>query len=144
MKKTLIISALLFFATSMLQAQNYTGQNDQKVQVGFTFYGHGTGIKATYDYGLNDNFSIGAGVNFFNTGTYSSGFFIFGRGDYHFAQALNAPDELDLYLGAELGLLGDSDFGIGGHLGARYNFSNTISGFLEVGSNGAIGIAFNL
>jgi len=144
MKNIFIISALLLLTTSTLKAQNFTGKNDQKIQVGFTFYGHGTGLKATYDYGLNDNFSIGAGANFFNTGIYSSGFFIFGRGDYHFAQAVNAPDELDLYLGAELGLLGHSDFGIGGHLGARYNFSNSISGFLEVGSNGAIGIAFNL
>lgn len=144
MKNIFIISALLLFVTSTLQAQNYTGKNDQKIQVGFNFYGHGTGIKATYDYGLNENFSIGAGANFFNTGDYESKFFVFARGDYHFATALNAPDELDLYLGAELGLLGNTDFGIGGHLGARYSFSNSISGFLEVGNNGAIGIAINL
>jgi hypothetical protein len=143
MKKLILFSILLSTAYT-LRAQTYSGRNDQKIQVGFTFYGYGTGIKATYDYGLNDNFSVGGGANFFNSGEYSSGFFIFGRGDYHFANALDAPDELDLYLGAEIGLIGNSNFGIGGHLGARYGFSNALAAFIEIGSNGAVGIAINL
>ncbi len=143
MKKILILS-LLLLGSYFTHAQTYSGKGDQKLQAGFTFYGYGTGIKATYDYGLNDNFSVGGGANFFNSGKYSSGFFIFGRGDYHFANALNAPEELDLYLGAELGLIGNSNFGIGGHLGSRYGFSNSIAAFIEVGSNVAVGICISL
>ncbi len=142
--KKILLSISLLLASSLMFAQTYSGRGDQKIQAGFTFYGYGTGIKATYDYGLNDNFSVGGGANFFNSGVYSSGFFIFGRGDYHFAATLNAPEELDLYLGAELGLIGNSNFGIGGHLGARYGFSNALAAFIEIGSNGAVGIALNL
>jgi len=138
---TLLLSLISF---TTLQAQNFTGKGDQKLQAGFTFYGYGTGIKATYDYGLNENFSVGIGANFFNSGTYSSGFFIFGRGDYHFQEIIAIPDELDAYIGAELGLIGNSNFGIGGHIGARYEFANNFSAFLEVGSNGAIGVTLTL
>ena len=144
MSKNAIIVLLLFFGAFSLNAQNYSGKGDQKLSAGFNFYGHGTGIKATYDYGLSDSFSIGFGGVFYNTGSYDSKFFLFGRGDFHFAEALDAPSELDLYLGVELGLVGDHDFGLGGHLGARYALSSTVSIFAEVGNNGALGISINL
>ncbi|HIP49747.1 MAG TPA: hypothetical protein EYG92_12390 [Lutibacter sp.] len=143
MRKLLIVLITLI-SFSTLQAQSFTGQGDQKLQAGFTFYGYGTGIKATYDYGLNESFSIGVGANFFNSGIYSSGFFIFGRGDYHFQEIIDIPNELDVYIGAELGLIGKSNFGIGGHIGARYEFANNLSAFLEVGNNGAIGVTLSL
>ena len=111
MKKLTAILIISFVFVVTAQAQHFSGKGDQKLQAGFNFYGKGTGIKASYDYGLNDNFSIGAGGVFFNTGTYDSKFFLFGRGDYHFAEAIEAPDDLDLYLGVELGLIGDGDFG---------------------------------
>ena len=141
--RLLLILLLSLISFKTLQAQSFTGKGDQKLQAGFTFYGYGTGIKASYDYGLNETFSIGVGANFFNTGTYSSGFFIFGRGDYHFQEIIDIPNELDLYLGAELGLIGNNNFGIGGHFGARYEFASNFSAFLEVGSNGAIGVTLN-
>jgi hypothetical protein len=143
MKKTIIL-VLFIIGGFSVNAQNFSGKGDQKLSAGFNFYGHGTGIKATYDYGLSDKFSIGIGGVFFNTGTYDSKFFVFGRGDYHFADAINAPEKLDLYLGAELGLLGDNEFGIGGHIGARYNISNNLSLFIEAGNNGAVGVAIDL
>lgn len=144
MIKQVSIILFLVLVSAVVKAQNYTGQGDQKLQAGFTFYGYGTGIKVSYDYGLDESFSIGAGANFFNSGTYSSGFFIFGRGDYHFQEIIDLPEELDVYVGAELGLIGNSNFGIGGHFGARYAFTNSFAAFLEVGSNGAIGISLNL
>lgn len=142
--KKVILLALFFVGALSLSAQNFSGKGDQKLSVGFNGYGYGTGIKASYDYGLSDKFSIGLGGVFYNSGDYKSKFFAFGRGDFHFAQAINAPDPLDLYLGAELGLLGEGEFGLGGHLGVRYNVSNTVSLFLEAGNNGAIGLAFDL
>lgn len=128
---------------SSAYAQNFSGNGDQKLQAGFNFYGHGTGIKATYDYGVSEQFSVGGGAVFYNTGNYNSKFFLFGRGDFHFAEALEAPDELDVYLGLELGLIGDGELGLGGHLGARYTLNNTLSVFAEVGNNGALGVALN-
>lgn len=144
MLKKSILFVLLIVGAYTVNAQTFSGKGDQKFQAGFNFYGNGTGIKATYDYGVGDKFSIGVGGVFFNTGDYDSKFFLFGRGDFHFGEPLNAPDELDVYLGAELGLIGDGDFGIGGHLGARYALSNTVALFAEVGNNGAVGIAINL
>jgi len=141
--KKVIFSILILFS-SFSQAQSFNGEGDQKLQAGFNFYGYGTGIKASYDYGLSNAFSIGFGGVFFNSGTYNSNFFLFGRGDFHLQEALELPTELDLYLGAELGLLGNSGFGIGGHLGGRYNFSKKGYGFIEVGNNAALGIGFNL
>lgn len=142
--RTLLIFIIVLASFNSLQAQNFTGKGDQKIQAGFNFYGYGTGIKASYDYGLNESFSIGVGANFFNSGLYSSGFFIFGRGAYHFQEIIDLPTELDVYIGAELGLIGNTHFGIGGHIGARYEFTKNLSAFLEVGSNGAVGISLNL
>ncbi len=141
-KKILFLMA--FMVMSSVYSQNFSGKGDQKLQAGFNFYGHGTGIKATYDYGVSDVFSVGGGTVFYNTGNYDSKFFLFGRGDFHFAEALEAPSELDVYLGLELGLVGDGELGLGGHLGARYLISNSVSIFAEVGNNGALGIAVNL
>ena len=142
--KKIIFILLVSLLSSGINAQNFTGKGDQKLQAGFTFYGYGTGIKASYDYGLSDEFSIGAGANFFNSGTYSSSFFIFGRGDYHFGNIIDLPDELDVYAGLELGLIGNTNFGIGGHAGARYEISNNWGAFLEIGNNGAIGLYLSL
>jgi hypothetical protein len=143
MKKSILLVIFLIGALSM-SAQNFSGSGDQKLQAGFNFYGHGTGIKATYDYGLGDQFSIGVGGVFYNSGDYDSKFFVFGRADYHFAEPINLPEQWDTYLGVELGLVGDGEFGLGGHLGARYALSDTFSIFVEAGNNGAVGIALNL
>ncbi len=144
MKKIIFTSILIILATSLAQAQSFSGKGDQKLQAGFNFYGHGSGIKASYDYGLNDAFSIGAGAVFYNTGTYNSDFFIFGRGDYHFQEIINYLDELDVYIGAELGLIGNNNFGIMGHIGGRYAFTDRLYVFIEIGNNGAIGISLDL
>jgi hypothetical protein len=141
-KKVLFLMA--FIVMTSVYSQNFLGKGDQKLQAGFNFYGNGSGIKATYDYGLNDMFSIGIGGVFYNSGTYDSKFFLFGRGDFHFAEALEVTSKLDLYLGVELGLVGDGELGLGGHLGTRYLISNSVSIFAEAGNNGALGIAVNL
>lgn len=138
----IMVGSLLFSAT--LYAQHFTGKGDQKLQAGFNFYGHGTGLKASYDYGISDVVSVGGGAVFYNTGSYDSKFFLFGRGDYHFAPAIEVPEVLDLYLGLELGLLGDRDFGLGAHAGARYLVSNNLSLFIEIGNNGALGFTLQL
>ncbi len=144
MKKIIFTSLFFILSISLTQAQSFSGESDQKLQAGFNFYGYGSGIKASYDYGLDDVFSIGAGAVFYNAGAHHSSFFIFGRGDYHFQEVIAYPDELDVYIGAELGLIGNAGFGIMGHLGGRYAFTDKFYGFIEIGSNGAIGVAIDL
>lgn len=142
MTKNILITLFLLFMTQAVFSQHT--KDAQRLQAGFNFYGYGSGIKASYDYGLTDTFSIGAGTVFFNTGSYNSGFFFFGRADYHFQEIITYPKEFDFYIGAELGLIGNGNFGIAGHIGGRYDFSNKIYGFAELGSNAAVGIGMNL
>ena len=48
----------------MTFAQAWEGNGDQKLQIGFNGWGNGSGITATYDYGISKLISVGAGANF--------------------------------------------------------------------------------
>ncbi|MGO4709597.1 DUF6646 family protein, partial [Chryseobacterium sp. 2TAF14] len=109
-------------------------------------WGYGTGITATYDYGLNQLISVGAGANAYFDGYKDNNkdnrVFIFGRVNFHLKEALELPENLDIYPGVDLGVLG-RDFGIGAHIGARYFFTEKVGVFAEVGNNGSLGVSFN-
>ena len=62
MKKLLVIFMLIFMGGAA-SAQAYIGKGDQKIQVGLSAWGYGTGVTGTYDYGLNRLISVGAGLN---------------------------------------------------------------------------------
>lgn len=144
MKK--MILALMVFAGIFANAQAYTGKGDQKVNLGLNAWGYGTGITATYDYGLSDVISIGAGGNayfdHYRDNNKDNRVFIFGRLNFHLREALDLPEQLDIYPGVDLGVLG-RDFGIGAHIGARYFFTDKVGVFAEVGNNGSLGVSFN-
>lgn len=136
----------MLFAGIAANAQAYTGKGDQKVNLGLNAWGYGTGITATYDYGLSDVISIGAGGNAYfdnyRDNNKDNRVFIFGRLNFHLREALDLPEQLDIYPGVDLGVLG-RDFGIGAHIGARYFFTDKVGVFAEVGNNGSLGVSFN-
>lgn len=144
MKK--LVFMLMVFAGVAVSAQAYTGKGDQKVNLGLNAWGYGTGITATYDYGLNQLISVGAGANAYFDGYKDNNkdnrVFIFGRINFHLNEALELPEKLDIYPGVDLGVLG-RDFGIGAHIGARYFFTEKVGVFAEVGNNGSLGVSFN-
>lgn len=144
MKKMVLM--LMLFVGATMSAQAYTGKGDQKVNLGLNLWGYGTGISASYDYGLNQLISVGAGANAYFNGYKDNNddnrVFIFGRLNFHLNEALQLPENLDIYPGIDLGVLG-KDFGIGAHIGARYFFTNKIGAFAEVGNNGSLGVTFN-
>ena len=142
MKKLLLIAFL--FINILSFGQNYTGAGDQRIQAGVSFYGYGNGIKLSCDYGLTALFSVGGGATFLFYGENKNDFFIYGRGDLHLNNALNLPEHIDLYPGLELGLLTSNAFGIHGHIGFRYLFSDNLAAFAELGTNGSIGVVFKL
>jgi hypothetical protein len=146
MKKLVFMLTLIFFGTAV-NAQAWTGKGDQKVQLGFSAWGYGTGVTGTYDYGLNKLISVGAGLNGYFSGYKNNDndnrVFIFGRLNFHLKEALQLPEKLDIYPGVDLGVLG-KDFGIGAHIGARYFFTERIGVFAEVGNNGSLGVSLNL
>ena len=143
--KKLVFMLMVFIGTAA-SAQAWTGKGDQKVNLGLNAWGYGTGITATYDYGLNQLLSVGAGVNAYFDGYKDNDkdnrVFVFGRINFHLKEALELPEKLDIYPGVDLGVLG-RDFGIGAHIGARYFFTEKVGVFAEVGNNGSLGVSFN-
>lgn len=143
--KKLVFMLMVFIGTAV-SAQAWTGKGDQKVNLGLNAWGYGTGVTATYDYGLNQLISVGAGVNAYFDGYKDNDkdnrVFVFGRINFHLKDALELPEKLDIYPGVDLGVLG-RDFGIGAHIGARYFFTEKVGVFAEVGNNGSLGVSFN-
>lgn len=145
--KKLIFTFMVIFCGATANAQAYTGKGDQKIQLGLSAWGYGTGVTGTYDYGLNKLVSVGAGLNAY-FGDYKDNdkdnrIFVFGRVNFHLQEALDLPAKWDIYPGVDVGVLG-KDFGIGAHIGARYFFTEKVGVFAEVGNNGSIGVSFNL
>ncbi|WP_160137900.1 DUF6646 family protein [Chryseobacterium sp. c4a] len=145
--KKLVFMVMMFFFGITANAQAWTGKGDQKIQLGLSAWGYGTGITGTYDYGLNKLISVGAGLNGYfsnyKNNDKDNRVFVFGRLNFHLQDALNLPPKLDIYPGVDVGVVG-KDFGIGAHIGARYFFTERIGVFAEVGNNGSLGVSFNL
>ena len=134
-------------AGTFANAQAWTGKGDQKINAGLSAWGYGTGITGTYDYGLNKLISVGAGLNIYfdnyKDNNDKNRAFVFGRINFHLKDALQLPEKLDIYPGADVGVVG-SNFGLGAHIGARYFFTERIGVFAEVGNNGSLGVSINL
>jgi hypothetical protein len=138
---------VLMLAGTFANAQAWTGKGDQKINAGLSAWGYGTGITGTYDYGLNKLISVGAGLNIYfdnyKDNNDKNRAFVFGRINFHLKDALQLPEKLDIYPGADVGVVG-SNFGLGAHIGARYFFTERIGVFAEVGNNGSLGVSINL
>lgn len=138
LKNYLVGSLLLFSVFSFSQAQVENG--DQKLQVGFRFFGYDPGVMVSYDYGLTSWFSIGAGVDLFSEG--DNNFFVYGRTNFHLGSLLGMDERFDLYPGIDVGATAGG-FGFAARLGFRYFFSRGLGLFVEVGNHGAAGISIN-
>jgi hypothetical protein len=153
----------LFFVGALLlsfssQAQHEEGQSNINVGIGFASFGLSGDatippISASYEYGLNDKFSVGAFLGYtaseqdllFAKAEYT--YFVAGaRGSYHF----ELIDNFDTYAGLMVAYnsvgfsIDDEDFeeffdtdlsGVlpGIYIGGRYHFTDNIGAFLEVG-----------
>ncbi len=141
MKKILIILCISLGSMS-INAQSYDGKGDSKINFGYEAYGFGNGIKLTYDYGLGDLFSIGAGASaYFNDA--ENDYFIYARTQVHLGIAFDMSSKLDIYPGVELGYLSSEKIGIVGFIGFRYFITKKMGLFAEIGNSGAIGLSFN-
>lgn len=142
MKKTLITLGFLLSLISV-NGQSYDGKGDSKFNIGYEAYGFGNGLKASYDYGLGELFSVGAGgsVYFDNE---ENDYFIYARTQVHLGIAFDLPCKFDIYPGVELGYLSSEKVGIAGYLGLRYFISDKVGLFAEIGNNGALGLSFNV
>lgn len=172
MNKTLIcLVGLICLFSYTAQAQYAKGDKLLNLGIGVnSYYNGGIPLSASFEVGVTDAISVGAGFDYLNynyrIGGAKYGFsilYIGARGSYHFNELLNLSiEELDLYGGASVGfrsfnwkdnspnsgLGGSYDNGVflGIHVGARYYFKPSIGAFLEVGaggsSNAKLGVAF--
>lgn len=131
MKKGLIAIALLISAFATAQA--FEGKGDQKIQIGANLQENINGISVSYDKGFGENLSIGIlGVYALNLDNNLSADFndrvdLKLRVNANLGSIINISDAFDVYPGLNLGLKN-----FGGHLGARYFFSDGLGIFTEL------------
>ncbi|TYA52133.1 DUF6646 family protein [Formosa maritima] len=130
MKKIMMIACL--FTAYLVNGQAFTGKGDKKLQIGANLQDHATGMFVSFDYGLGENFSIGAssiyalGVSGDIDADFTDRFDIRARFNANIGSVLNIDENFDLYPGLSFGLKN-----FGGHVGARYFFSTGFGIFTE-------------
>ncbi|SCY16005.1 hypothetical protein SAMN05192588_1437 [Nonlabens sp. Hel1_33_55] len=130
MKVYITFVALLITSISIGQA--YTGKEDQKFQVGLNLQDNGTGIQATYDYGVGENISFGIatvyllGVDDLVDADFDQRADVRARFNANIGNVLNVDPRFDLYPGLSFGTKN-----FGGHLGARFFFSDGFGIYTE-------------
>lgn len=130
MKKLLLIAALIAGVT--LNAQVFAGKGDQKVQIGADFQSNASGIQWTYDYGLAENFSMGIGANYALgledsiDASFDERATIKLRFNANIGNVINIDPMFDFYPG-----LAFSTKNFGGHVGARYFFTDGFGVYTE-------------
>ena len=132
MKRIVVIIILL--AASQINAQSFSGKFDSKFQVGANLQENGSGLNISYDYGLGENISIGIsstyllGVKEELDAEFGDRFDLKARFNAHLGSVLDIDQNFDLYPGLSLSLKN-----FGGHVGARYFFSQGFGIYGEFG-----------
>lgn len=130
MKKIFFIIALM--SVSLIHAQVFKGKGDQKFQVASNFQDEATGLNVSYDYGLGENISVGVsstyalGIDSRLDADFGDRFDLEARFNANLGNVININDNLDVYPGLNLSLKN-----FGGHVGARYFFSDGFGVFTE-------------
>jgi hypothetical protein len=131
MKK--IFTVVLLGAFCMINAQAFKGKGDKKLNIGMNIQDGGTGIQAATDFGLGENISIGVlasyllGGSHINDVDFSDRFDAKLRFNANLGNVIKIDPKLDVYPGLNLGLKN-----FGGHLGARYFFTDGFGVYSEL------------
>lgn len=131
MKNLILLTIAVLFVT-VGHSQAYNGAGDLKFQVGINAQSNGTGITTTLDYGIGENFSVGAtstymlGVNELINVPFVDKFDVKARVNANLGNVFQLGDNADIYPGLNLSLKN-----FGGHVGGRYFFSDGFGVFAE-------------
>jgi hypothetical protein len=130
MKKIIVIVALMAFSFGYTQA--FKGKGDAKFQVGANFQNNGSGINASYDFGVGENISLGLsstyllGVENNLDASFDDRFDIKARFNANIGNVIDIDENFDIYPGLNFSLKN-----FGGHLGARYFFTSGFGIYTE-------------
>ena len=130
MKNIVLIAALLAFTFG--NAQAFKGEGDTKFQIGANIQDEATGINLSFDYGLGDNISVGVsssyslGIDERLNADFGDRFDLKARFNANLGNVINIDENFDLYPGLSLSLKN-----FGGHVGARYFFSEGFGIYTE-------------
>lgn len=164
MKRHSIFFLIGFFTLSLFTAQAQFDSGDKLLNLGIganSAYRAGIPLHASFEIGINDVISVGAGLDFFAGTEIDAGdrypytvFYPAARVSYHFNKIFKLNiEELDIYGGGSVGfrafawnsgtppsnyssLYGSSIFG-SAHVGGRWYFKSTFGVFAEVGIGGS-------
>lgn len=141
MKNLILLLTLLSF--TFINAQAFKGKGDSHFQVGANFQNNATGINVSYDYGIGQNISVGLSSTYLlgideslknnpsPTESLDAGFDdrmdVRVRFNANLGSVINVDENFDMYPGLSLGVKN-----FGGHLGARYFFSEGFGVFTEL------------
>ena len=131
MKK--IFTVVVLGAFCFVNAQSFKGYGDSKFNVGMNIQDGGTGIQVSSDYGLGENISVGVLASYLLGGTninnvsFSDRFDAKVRFNANLGNVIKIDPKLDVYPGLNLGLKN-----FGGHLGARYFFTEGFGVYSEL------------
>lgn len=123
---------MALISVSFVSAQAFDGKGDQKFQIGANFQDEATGINVSFDYGLGDNISVGVsssyalGIDDSFGADFGDRFDLKARFNANLGNVLAIDENFDVYPGLSLSLKN-----FGGHIGARYFFSEGFGIFTE-------------
>lgn len=130
--KNIAFALIALLSVSLVSAQAFKGQGDQKFQVAANLQDNATGINISYDYGLGESFSVGftstyaLGVNDLIDADFGDRFDLRARFNANLGNVIDIDENFDLYPGLNLSLKN-----FGGHVGARYFFDSGFGIFTE-------------
>jgi outer membrane immunogenic protein len=164
-KLFLTIAILMAFALSY--GQNSLPKGSSQLNLGVGISGWGVPVYIGMDFGVSNDITLGAELSFrsyrerWQSNRYRHSIIgISGNANYHFNRVLNIPDNFDFYAGLNLGFYvwsspdnyggsHNSGVGLGGQVGGRYFFTDTMGINLEFGggnafAGGKFGLTFKL
>lgn len=132
MKK--IITLAMVFSFCLINAQAFKGKGDTKFNVGANIQNRGTGIQVSTDFGLGENISYGFVAGYVLGGQsfdvskpkFEDRMDIKVRFNANLGNVINIDEKFDVYPGLSL-----STKNFGGHVGARYFFTEGFGLFTE-------------
>ncbi|MCA0131434.1 DUF6646 family protein [Winogradskyella alexanderae] len=131
MKNLILLTTLVSFG--LVHAQAFKGKDDSKFQVGANFQSNGSGLNASYDYGIGENISLGLsstyllGVEDSIDADFTDRFDLRARFNANIGNVLAIDENFDVYPGLSFGLKN-----FGGHLGMRYFFTDGFGIYTEL------------